>query len=490
MPSKTLKKKPRRTERAEETPNAQGPAANAEQPVPAEDVPGDVDFFARIQSLTPEDWQAGLKVYVYRTWPVIDRRDQEHFLAKLSETFDEDTLLRFFGSGKYNLRLNNGQGHTIAQKTVAIHNPDFPPKVSPDEVVVSDPRNEKYFAVFAPKATEATASRASTDGRSPRAGGSEVTDAAVRLAIAQSEGRDKLAEQLAARAATPVTPPNPLADLKTLAEVIKSLQPPAASGDKPDLVAILRDELKEVRSQLAEDRAEQRRLQQELFDAKTAAPAAIDPIDEVTKALGAVSRIRQIMPGNEDLGSVTEPNGWLTFLSGPVGATLVNQVAAPLTSVLVQWFVQRMSGRPLPPEPAAAVATGQTPRPAPQQPLMQPGQAPQFPPNLIGIVNSLSPMMLRWMQTDSPGDELGGDLAQFAWESYGVEDLTALQQLGVDRIVDLYRGTPVWTILAPMETKFRRLVEGFVNWVPPQEQLEDREQPQGDQPGAEIVDLS
>jgi len=83
--------------------------------------------------------------------PVIDKKDNEHFLCKVTEPFDEDYLMRNFGSGKYYLRLNNQRGETIASKTVSLHNPAFPPKVSPDEVVRTDPRNETYFKVWAPK---------------------------------------------------------------------------------------------------------------------------------------------------------------------------------------------------------------------------------------------------------------------------------------------------------------------------------------------------
>ncbi len=84
-------------------------------------------------------------MYVYRCWPVIDRKEGQHFLAKLSEPFDEDLLLRTFGSGKYYLRLNNGKGNTVGSTTVSVHNLDHPPKVHPDEVVASDPQNERYY---------------------------------------------------------------------------------------------------------------------------------------------------------------------------------------------------------------------------------------------------------------------------------------------------------------------------------------------------------
>jgi hypothetical protein len=60
------------------------------------------------QSFTAEEWRAGLKVYLYRLWPVIDRREDNHFLAKVAEPFDEDYLLRHFDSGKRTSRDSGG----------------------------------------------------------------------------------------------------------------------------------------------------------------------------------------------------------------------------------------------------------------------------------------------------------------------------------------------------------------------------------------------
>jgi hypothetical protein len=83
------------------------------------------DFFQRLLQLAPEDWQNGNTVYTYRTWPVIDKRDNQHYLCKVSESFDPDYILRNFGSGKYFLQLNNGRGEKIASKTISLHKPDF-----------------------------------------------------------------------------------------------------------------------------------------------------------------------------------------------------------------------------------------------------------------------------------------------------------------------------------------------------------------------------
>ncbi len=116
----------------------------------------ELDFFERIASFSPDDWQGGLKAYIYRVAPIIDRKDGQHYLAKVSESFDQDYLLRHWGSGKYHLKLNDARGMTIATTTISCHNPDFPPRVDPAEVVASDPRNEGYFKTWGKK-TDAVA---------------------------------------------------------------------------------------------------------------------------------------------------------------------------------------------------------------------------------------------------------------------------------------------------------------------------------------------
>lgn len=116
--------------------------------------PDELDFWVRIKAITLAEWAEGMKVYLYLIWPIIDRKEGEHYIAKLSEGFDEDFLLRTYGSGKYYLRLNDRSGHTVASKTVSVYNAKMPPKVNAEEVVVGDPRNERYFAAWPKKSVD------------------------------------------------------------------------------------------------------------------------------------------------------------------------------------------------------------------------------------------------------------------------------------------------------------------------------------------------
>lgn len=53
----------------------------AAQPAQPNKQEGQVGFFERVQQFSPEGWH-DLKVYVYRKWPVIHRKDTAHLLGE------------------------------------------------------------------------------------------------------------------------------------------------------------------------------------------------------------------------------------------------------------------------------------------------------------------------------------------------------------------------------------------------------------------------
>jgi len=84
---------------------------------------------------------------------VIDKKDNEHFLCKVTEPFDEDYLMRNFGERKVLLEAQQSawRDNAALQDRFSPQS-SVPSKGSPDEVVRTDPRNETYFKVWAPKA--------------------------------------------------------------------------------------------------------------------------------------------------------------------------------------------------------------------------------------------------------------------------------------------------------------------------------------------------
>jgi hypothetical protein len=139
---------PRKKPTTEE--NTDSSVAVAVPPMEQSSERSEVSFFERLSQYNEDEWR-GLKLYVYRLWPVIDKKDSEQFLSKISQPCDEDFILSTFGSGKYYLRLNNSKGKTVASSTVSVYNQDRAPRVNPEEVVVSDPLNERYFKTWGKK---------------------------------------------------------------------------------------------------------------------------------------------------------------------------------------------------------------------------------------------------------------------------------------------------------------------------------------------------
>jgi hypothetical protein len=281
-----------------------------DSPAEAPQSPNEPDIFARMANLTAEDWQNGHKVYVYRVWPVIDRKHSEHFIAKVAEPIDEDYLMRYYGSGKYFVRLNNRQGETIASKNVSLHNPSFPPKVSPDEVVATDPRNETYFKVWAPKETQAqpTANQATAPGDNATAL-RELT----RLI-------DKLIEKRDA------APPEPRSDTKDkLVDWALKQKDKETEANDPTRVATLLRELKELVTPApqpppppAADPLASLDRAADLLKKLQPAPAPVaDPLAQIKQTAELVATLKQTF-GQDGTAQESKMSGWQEFLKEPL----------------------------------------------------------------------------------------------------------------------------------------------------------------------------
>jgi hypothetical protein len=436
-----------------------------------------------VQRFNTDEWQ-GKKAYLYRVWPVIDRKADDHFIARLSEPFDEDYLLKNWGSGRYHLRLNDAQGHTIATQNVSVHNPAHPPKVDPAEVVESDPRNKTYFETWGPRAAKEN-SAVSADGAAvgelarlagkvldqktlapPPASG--LTEATTQLVLGMSKGRDELAEKLA----TLTSGTDSVTSLKGAIELLKQLQP---QSDPIDALTRAVD------------------LVKKLQPAPRTSPEKT-PVEQVSEMLDLMSKLKDNLtpsaPSGEgsssDLGSI---------------AAIVHEVADllknPLAIATQMWAASKAHTPSVPPpitttaapslqraQPQSSTAPTPPPSPAPSaQPQTGPaaaapptqsgtGPTPAPPPqdSVIALANWITPIMLRWLHDDARGGEIGAGFAGWLADGWGVSELEALQAAGSDTIVELYRQSPVWMILAPMESKFREFVQAFVEWQPDNQQ--------------------
>jgi hypothetical protein len=431
-------------------PNAPKPNERDVAEPPAASEQQNSDFFAQVQHLSPADWQSGFKVYVYRTWPVIDKRDEQHYLAKLSEPFDEDVILRNWGSGKYNLRLNNAQGETICSRTVSLHNMAFPPKVSPDEVVQTDPRNERYFKAWPVTAQPAAAQ---ADGAAVH----ELSKLAARVLEQRDSG----------------TPAGDTQSALTNMLVKWALEQTSKEreGNDPTRIAGLLKELKALlpQQQPADGLAMIERVLtvMDRLNPTRAKPEAEDPLEYLEKFLTVADKLR---PPQTTSAMPTEEGGSLASV-----AVIVHEAAEllknPLTIAAQVWAASKTRnaggsapGATQPPQQRQEPQPSAQPSPAQQEPT--PGSSAHPPQSMIVLANAITPVMLKWLHEDAPGSELGASFAGWLCDGWGVEDLKSLQERGAAAIIDLYRQSPVWIVLAPMEAKFQQFVEAFVGWRP------------------------
>jgi len=401
------------------------------------------DFFTQLQGLSPADWQSGYKVYVYRTWPVIDKRDEQHYVAKLSEAFDEDLILRNWGSGKYNFRLNDGKGETVASKTVSLHNLAFPPKVSPDEVVATDPRNERYFKVWpvAPQPAAAPADSTAvqelsrlatrvleqrTNGTSPDAAPDALTTTLIKWALEQTtKERD-------------ASDPTRMAALFKELKALLPQQPPGDGLAMVDRVLSIVEKLNPTRTK--------------------AEPQ--DPMDYVEKVLTLADKLRP----QQNPATAAGDGGNLASI-----AAIIHEAGEllkdPLTIAARVWAASKV---PTQHAPASLAAAPQ--QPAPQSPI-QAAQA-RLMDFLMGNIKPMQKHFEDFLarNTRDDGSKVdGSDFAYWIWEFHGEDPLKDARTLGAGNILASFKALPLWPAIAPYEAQFTEFLDGVLKFEPPSE---------------------
>jgi hypothetical protein len=129
-------------------------------------------------------------------------------------------------SGLYEVFVHNSRGKTIYTEKISFHNPRYPPRVDPRELVAGDPRNSLYLEIFArPAEKPGKETPADTNTISnmvlTKAGGFDPRLAEMWERTAKE--RDELSAALAAKNA----PPDLLALVRGIKELLPA-QPPAA----------------------------------------------------------------------------------------------------------------------------------------------------------------------------------------------------------------------------------------------------------------------
>jgi len=426
----------------------------ADQPATNEQQKEESDFFQQLQQISVEGWQAGYKVYVYRVWPVIDKKDNEHFLCKVTEPFDEDYLMRNFGSGKYYLRLNNQRGETVASKTVALHNPAFPPAISPDEVVRTDPRNETYFKVWAPKEPAA----ATVPPSSSAADSTAVQELSKLLnkALEQRErgsaadsAQSNLTGSLVQWALDQTGRERENNDPTKMAALLRELKSLLPSQQPPDGLALIEKVLA---------------ITEKLNPASREAQQ--DPLDYVEKAVNLVEKLRP-QPVASGASGESQMGSWQEFFQ-PVLPSLISALA-PLVPAVAQMMLAK-NGRPqqgpqvspvVAPVPAPAGAPPADGQPQQQHTAQAPGQ------DFAEMAANMSPLIFNAMA--QPG-RTGADLADSVVMLFGPLRYQQIAALGKETLLAFLQSHPLWQQLGPLQARVPEFIEEFIAYQEPEDE--------------------
>jgi hypothetical protein len=420
------------------------------------------DFFEQLTLLRPEDWQKGFTSYGYRIEPVLDKRDGQHYVFKVNESYDPDFVMRHWGSGKYLLLLNNPQGRTIARKTLSIHNLDHPPRVDLNELVASDPRNEKYFKTWGrpkePMAPSGIQSTSTVDGVAVQEF-ARLNDKLLDLV----QGRQN-APTLEAAQATPVV---------ALVRELKGLfpqQPPADSLAVIDRVVSIADKLRPP--------------------PPPTTPAA-NPLGDIQGLVTLARDLKEIFQTEAAVEKTTVRSrleSWQEFTVAL--APHLSQFLGPVSTLFAQVLAQKMlNGAP----PAATAPSPVIP--TPPQGQQPPDGQPASGPMMMPFLQMIAPPMVNYAREMAPPDNndaesVGEDFAAWVWEGFAANPLyndaiAAARLMGPAGLIAAFRSTPFWNDrgpsnlapnLADLEQKLFGFFTAFLNWAPRPEDEDDEEE--------------
>lgn len=486
------------------------PVGESHQVVNGRDKEPQIPFWELINSLGDKWATDGYTAYIYRKWPIIDKGATDHFIGKMKEKFDPDYLLQTFGSGKYSLQLNDGQGRVASWKVESVHHPDHPPRLNPAEVT-RDPQNDQYWAVWGKAG--AAGKTASTDNS-----GEKEQSAFVKSMLARAgsfdpalgamwektaKERDTLSAALAAKNAPP--------DMLELIKGIKELLPPqqaAAPAEKTELLHIIAA-LKGMQ-QAPPDTLAVLKQAKELF-APTKAERGADsqpasPLGGVKEMLGVITNVRDLFksdaPAAANPAVVASDGSWQSvaaaglqslpatlqglaalyavFRGGPppAGSTNMAPVAARPPAAAFDPYSNPGAARAYAQvQNAAAPAAAAPPSGTPPQPQPQPGPVPPPPaPNgpedasQQGADSAMEQQMGGLLMSAINCLQRGIDGAMFADSIITLHGeleyealVTNLQTIGIPMVIALAKGMPqAGPYISKYEPQFTRFLSQFL----------------------------
>jgi hypothetical protein len=406
-------------------------------------------FFQLLTEIS--DWSRA-KVWLYRIEPISDRVAQGNrkYIRIWNEPLDEDAIMKDpeCGSGVYQalLTIQSENGSWIPRAKLdrfEIENPTYPPKVPGDDWI-NDPRNKRW-AWAKPKTTEQPAAQATGTGPS-------LSDTLAAMGQLIDAKLPKQQEQPRS---------------ETILDAVKTgigLVPKQEGGSATDT---LRDEMKQLRTELAEER---RRNHEMLMEQLKAARTRPDPPPQKTliEQIAEVKQVREVLDEDRRKGGDKDP-WWVDVL------TPFAQQLAPVAAIWLQHIATQPPPQPRQhPKPATidvkpTVEAGQQQTTA-EEPMHTQEQQQTKEPTVPPVLAQHALMALQWFSRGNSGTDYADWLV--AAPTLGPQVILEFRAIpgGADGIVEIAKGVPqLWSLIAPVkdgEARFKQFIAEVLAWEP------------------------
>jgi hypothetical protein len=421
------------------------------------------DFFALLKP-AGDDWWNLHTIYVYRRYPITDRRGggKLNWIDKLSEPVDPDYLMKLHGSGIYRLDLLEDGNKKIAETEIRIVNKDYP-SVIPAGDWVDDPKN-KDWEWCRPRGV----------GTSGNSGTGLSADDFLKLQAALGSKQDSGAMMIAALA--PLLDPQRQTDmLATFASLMKPKEDTSMSTLILPLLLKMLDKPAgpdPMVTMLMEDRRAMREEMNRLREQQTAPKDTLDSLLENKEKFEA---LRGLFGKG---GGTAAPEGWagiadkaIDKLAGPVGQ--IGLIAAQ--RYMMQQPAAQQQALPRPAIQPAAVQVAPQSQPVAAQPEQQPQPAPVVDQQSVlvakyqGVIAQAFPFLL-----DHFKDRDGYEFRDWFISPMRFGNSTWFQmrqEIGVDGFVNFLATLPpeIQAQLSPPE-KFKTFMTEFFSDDDPEDQ--------------------
>lgn len=387
----------------------------------AETEPPEFDFNRSFQKLSWETFQKfqfaypnkeGISLYLYRLWPVIDRKLTGQPVKNIDVfpgPVTEEDLLRKHGSGKYLLTFNDTNKPKtmckVAETKIDLNDHDFPPVLDHNELIVGHRDNDSYIAGLKARGQW----KKDTEMSNQNADNTATAELAKLVSNVTGKLLDK--EQ---------TPPqsDPFDQALRMLAIMKEFTPKPAPIQQADPYDVALKLVSLVQGQRSEPKE--------------------DPLEVYARVTETVERIASRFDKGSG-GSV----GWSHVL-----LKLIEHLPSVLQSVVAMKLMGEQGGAPQQAGVPAPVMT------VPPMEAQMPAAS-----DLSAIFGAIRPYLFRAMTTGQSGDDFAAGLVTFV----GQEKYDALAVHGEEGLMKFLQGqTDVWPMIAPYEERVREFIRDFL----------------------------